>query len=592
LTLNANSLNAVPLGGRAHRPLAGRPYPAEPQFDVRATPAVARDFYALQVRDTDGVCLAIITDWYGAQRWAVINEPGTLQFTVPGDSDSAAYLVLPNQIWVYRAGYTMPVGIYPIDQTRAGGAHATWITVQCSGLLAHLSHEPIPEYVIQDTTASTVIAHLLSTYQLQTPQISVGTIDSDIGSTHVWFAWESANILMALVGIQEATGGYFWVDGTYHLQWRRNAPGEDMGNTIRLGQNATRIEEHTDYSAIATRLYAVGSGTGEHRVRVTVNDAAAQAVYGIIADNYYARDACDLETLTALATAELDRRKVPRKTYPIDTVDMSVLVYGDDYEFTAHTLEPGAKVRLVCDVPAVDIVTTVTATQWDMDNPIKVRIAVSDPDSGTYGNDPVSARRTDLASMIAHSYDDTTRPPADIVPSLLTAIDPDNGLVTDLDQIIAGPLISSDFDDPETLVWWDPTTDPENPVGNLPTIIDPDGDLDDPTDVSWWNPADPPTGNLPEQMADVISTPDDTQTDTDDVRDTIRDLIEDSIADGDVTINITNINGGMSFFIAASKAALASVLVAPGTGYTQDEKRYYAHSDGDLICFSHFETAE
>jgi len=297
---------------------------------------------------------------------------------------------------------------------------------------------------VQGTVATTrttktlreVVDSLLD-QQVNLLPILLGAIDTAIGDNVVQLKIENKSIMAALLELRDLYGGYFWVNPSNRKFYWKRRQGRNTGQYIRIGKNGQHIEEIEDYSAMANRITALGKGeTIESTLSVTVNDTTSQSSYGIVADTIVDKSIWNTTDLTVFANANLQARKVPKKSYRIGVIDLARLTSGD-YQF--FELEVGSKIRVIDTEFGLTLDTTIATIERELDTgstsgglggasgtASKVKIAVTNPDAGTTawgGNEP------SIIPAEERAIDDTI---ADIVDLLLDEVMGDTGFLDTL----------------------------------------------------------------------------------------------------------------------------------------------------------------
>lgn len=354
--------------------------------------------YWLEVRDQDGVWLANVLQWRNGQRRAKANEPESLSLEIPGTDDAAAYLSFPNEVWVYLGDYASVVSKCTIVATTVRKGVGHWVTVECEGLLGQLGRELVTSYetptsvdadgttVHEKASVRNILGALLSQMQTQDPPIGLGKFDASVGDTEVAIRFDNKSILQCLRELHAAAGGYYYVDTSRKLQWRRTS-GYDLGHWIKFGHNLREIEVRTDYRTIQTELLGFGAGgTPETRLSVTKDDTAAQSTYGVIRGDFYRDNINEQATLDGITEAELARRSGPKVSYRVGVVNLAG-IDPTNYNFEAALLNVGTRVGVYVDDLDLAVESTVLAITWDLDNPAGVAIELSDPDAAPTGRE-------------------------------------------------------------------------------------------------------------------------------------------------------------------------------------------------------------
>jgi len=537
--------------------------------------------YRMEVHEPDGTLLAWIPEWYGGQRWARLLEPETLQFNVPADSVAAEYLVYPNEIHLMRGDYDTPVQMFAVLAVTRGAAAHTWVQVEAQSLLGQLGRERGVSYATTAATAvSDVLAEVLA-LQVNDEPIGLGRVDKAIGEVEIEIATESTSLLDVLRKVREAVGGYYWVDTSRRLHWRVTQ-GLNRGDWIRFAHNARQIRQRTDASELATRMVGYGYGvTPDERLVSTQNDAAAQAVYGVVTSSFHESGIRDQELLDLVTARRLARVSHPRTSLHVEAIDLGQSKGVLDYSFAEHVIAPGNVVRLLCDAPELDISTMVRTVTWDLEYPMEVQLTVTDPDA----DDDAEAFDSDDVEVIA-----------DILERL-RALERDTGVLESLRDHLG-------FDDLTDLLHWDggdlgdaieellPTDEDlreelwEQLLGDLDLV--PDGDTD----------------TIGEQLVDglidngLVGALEDEGftggggggTPSDDDPEPVHNTTAAAGTSGDYA-RADHVHVGTEHYQATTKAGLATTGVTDGAlGYATTDKKLFARVDGAWMCLTHAET--
>ena len=409
--------------------------------------------YFLEIRDSAGDHQSFLPDWHTCTRRAAVNEPETLTFTVPEDSIAIPSLIGFNEIWLHRGTQSVPIQKYEILVTEDLIGSTPGLRVEADSYLGQLAREYVTHYeTTANQTLEYIVSAILSTHQTQDRPIKRGNIHASVGSTTIQpVRFNNKSILAILQELRAYVGGYFSVDVGRRLNWSTTA-GTTQGHWIRLGHNALDIKRRKDYRALATRVVGHGQGVDDAtRLKSTQDDASAQTTYGVIQRPIFMQHIDDSTLLDTMTTAELDRLKGPKITYDVGLID---LFHADStsYDHLQHLIEPGTRVKLIHDSPAIDIDTTILNVEWLLDNPEQVKINQSNEDNL---NDPTNATKKD---------------PLDVIVDLIERTNEqsnDTGIIADLLHQIAGGTFATPatppLGGPEDIIWWDESAD----VGNL-----------------------------------------------------------------------------------------------------------------------------
>lgn len=438
--LNTEALNSTPLNTGAVPP------------SVVVAPTTSSNIgrpWTLEVRTQAGVLLASLPRWRGGKRKAKANEFETINLSIPGDDESIEHLVFPNEVWLYLGEYETCVSkctIMTREETRSAGH---WVSIECEGLLGQLTRELVTTYETpvsvdpetgditrEQATVKNIVAGLLNAHQTQTPAIRLGKIDASVGDVLVAIRFDNVSILQCLRDLHRICGGYFYVDISRRLCWRRRT-GYDAGHWIRFGHNLTQIQVKTDWRQLQTRVIGFGAGgTPATRLQSTANDSAAQAEYGIIRAAVYADTVNEQVTLDAMAAVAVGRRSEPKKTYQVGVVNLAA-IDAANYSFEAGMLWVGSRLGIYVDAPEVELTTMVLGIEWDLDNPARVSIELSDPaaipDSFGTADGSNSAGTKTIFDYIADAIEeDTAKASAGVSMAIARAMSPSTEDITDI----------------------------------------------------------------------------------------------------------------------------------------------------------------
>jgi hypothetical protein len=440
-----------------------------------ALPTVYGDgqpYYRIEVRDASGDLLATVPRWIASDTEERINEPITLSLSIWYGDFAAQYLVNPNQVWLYRGDGATPEHKCIIYRTRDESTEGEIRTVQAHGLLRKLADETVTEYDTGEDgkQVRAIVADLLG-FQTLAPTIRAGFIASAYGNETRVLRVEYKTVWQALDELRTTLGGVFTLTPENRLDWRVSS-GVNIGHVIRIGRNATSVTREMDYESVFTRVVGLGAGVSDDtRLKVTVNDAAAQTLYGVRVGYLNDQSITDEDALTAAATAALNRWKVPRTKYSVGVIDLSRAdLYSINFEAFGVTL--GTRVNLIAAGIGLDIDTRIASVRRDLADPLGVSVTVTDPDAGEGvqgpddgGNDPERAEPDDLESW------------AESVERRLQRTEGDTGVLGSVASAIG---VGSSESSLGNVAWWDPS----EPDGNLPELLEDVLGSDDPDAVS------------------------------------------------------------------------------------------------------------
>lgn len=442
---------------RANSAVANTPIIPAPPPDVSQTINVP---YSLAVHNAAGEHQSFLPDWANCTRRAAVNEPEVLKFTVPEGSIATASLVGFNEIWLHRGAFkTVPVQKYQILVPENDIRQTADLKIEAESFLGQLAREWIvTSYeTTEDTTLVNIVGDILSAHQVQTLPISRGNIAAAIGNTIIPpVRFDNRSILSVLHELRAYAGGYFSVDTSRRLDWSVTT-GTTEKHWIRLGHNATSIKKTPDFRALKNRVVGYGAGVDDAtRLKSTKDDASSQSTYGVIQGApIYWPHVDDQDLLDTMTQAELDRVGGPKITYDVGLIDL-FQAEGSSYSHLQHLIEPGTRVNLLNDDPAIDIDTTILAVEWVLDDPLDVKIEQSNEDNA---NDPTNARKKD---------------PLDVIVDLVARMNEqsnDTGIIADLLHQIAGGTFETPGANallsPAAITYWNLTND----TGNFTNIF-------------------------------------------------------------------------------------------------------------------------
>jgi len=371
--------------------------------DVRSEP------FQLELHEANGDFVFSLPKQYGGQWTKEANKPDFLSFSYPVDGTiQDSDFSFGREIWLWEGDNSNPSQKFIIYDKTYVESTSEVITMRCRDLMYQLSMEQVDTYIPSIPSGetgiaiSTIVNYLLNNFQVKNNKISLGFLDSEIGAKKWGGNFEIKTLLACLNHLRGVIGGYFYVDIDRKFNWKRS-PGVIGQFDLRIGRNCNLIQKTTNDSELANRIIAYGGGlTEDGRVTVTVNDASSQSTYGIRTAFFSDKRINDATVLTDYANAELNRRKVPITTYDIGTIDISrtdVSVLGSFKDI----MSIGTKVHLLGGNSGISIVTQIIKIVQSLDNPLKVRIDVENPNAGTsaWGSNPQKATKRNISDTIS-----------------------------------------------------------------------------------------------------------------------------------------------------------------------------------------------
>ncbi|MDD3213934.1 MAG: phage tail protein, partial [Eubacteriales bacterium] len=187
----------------------------------------------------------------------------------------------------------------------------------------------------------------------------LGQVDFE---TEFQYSFENeSNLLDAILSTAEPlTGEHVWTCDFTTTPWTLGlmAARTDDVCEMRMNRNISTVKVEVDRSTLCTRLYPLGYGEGVNQLTIVdvnggvkyLDDAEAQAAWGIVAQPYVDTTITSAATLKAVSQAKLDILKNPTITVTVTGIDLSSLT-GEPLD----RLYPGR----MCRVPLPDYGITV-----------------------------------------------------------------------------------------------------------------------------------------------------------------------------------------------------------------------------------------
>ena len=273
--------------------------------------------YTLELRDDDGVLLAVLDEWISATWKRAANDPDQLTLRYPGSAWCAASLVNPNTILLYEGDARTLIAEFVVMARADESGIAHYITVECEGAIGKFARDIVVVhglYASSPQYADHTIPDILA-LQTTLPTITAGTIAAafetmDLGQSQYYSVlggiYENVSIKAILDDLTRVCGGIMTVSGGA-LDWAAGTALTNAGHMIRLDNNATSISRKTDWRETDT----------------------------------------DKQT-----------------TYQVGLINLAD--QGVAYNFDAALLAIGKPVRVVCASPAIDVDTVVSAIEIDL----------------------------------------------------------------------------------------------------------------------------------------------------------------------------------------------------------------------------------
>ena len=261
----------------------------------------------------------------------------------------------------------------------------------------------------------------------------------------------------------ETAGGYIEVDNDRHLNWSLTV-GEDKGQQIRYRKNIEGFRRTIDFTTLANRIYAYGSGQGGARIALAapgyIQDVPSQTLWGGIYAKSFVNQSFTIQaTVTAWATQLLALYKTPLISYEINIANLAL-----DTDFAFDELQLGSVVKVIDEDLGIDVSVKVTRIDYpDLMEPSRLVIQLSnrmrdlvdllanvyetqqqqvaaliDGSQVISGNLPAAVMQTNLATALAASTATLDTLPDGVTYQRVKSVAIDaNGMVI-LDQVVAG----------------------------------------------------------------------------------------------------------------------------------------------------------
>ena len=234
-----------------------------------------------------------------------------------------------------------------------------WLEYSCEHVIAFLLNEVIDGYLELGGTnfrTTQVIQTLLS--KQQTVRWKLGTCNF---SRQFQYSWENTNILEALFSVPKCFDeDYHWTYDTSSYPWTINLVRLDSTRSceIRRKRNMVSIKRSIDSSQLCTRLYCKGYGEGVNQMTIAevnngkayLEDAAAQAKYGILSSHLIDRRYTNMQNLKAYGQQVLNRLKNPIATYTAKAIDLNRIT-----GFAWDQFDEGKVVHIIDEEKKIDI---------------------------------------------------------------------------------------------------------------------------------------------------------------------------------------------------------------------------------------------
>jgi len=345
--------------------------------------------YIIEVHDTSGNLVSVLQNAHSIFYSENINQAPVLRFSIPADDSKEEFLVKPYEIWLrdYEPESPEIVNKFRLSKRIDGRSDTIITSIECDGILNQLADEQhIVDYEASSQTVTQIVTALLA-LQVLSPAITIGTISPT--NTVSMKASTGDTLLRTLLNLRDMVGGYIYVDDDRALQWASSI-GQDVGQQVRYQKNLLGVNKETDFTTIANRIYAYGSGSGSARVKLSqaagsppdyVEDATSQSTYGIYVKIFIDQSITDPDALLLWANRKLADLKNPLITYSVENTDLSQSVEGG-FEFEPIML--GSTIQLIDEDLGLDVsVHVVKIAHSDLLHPEHVQLEVTDLDTSS-----------------------------------------------------------------------------------------------------------------------------------------------------------------------------------------------------------------
>jgi phage minor structural protein len=234
------------------------------------------------------------------------------------------------------------VGLFRIVPSKVEKTESTnEITYECDHVLATLLDDVLFRYHQTDNlTTRENIEYLLEQQTVANWQL--GACDF---TRYFSYKWENENGLVgALFSITQPFDVPFeWTWDTSVYPWTLNlvVPASEVTCEIRYAKNLVEIERDIDPANVVNRIYPLGYGEGVNQLDITavnggvpyVENTTSIAAYGLLPYVWVDKRFENADSLKASAISLVNDRSIPKATYRVKAVDLSVLTGVDSDQF-------------------------------------------------------------------------------------------------------------------------------------------------------------------------------------------------------------------------------------------------------------------
>lgn len=295
--------------------------------------------------------IAILENAYDISYSKRLNEIWGASFSLRLDDPKNAECQPFNYVEITDDATGEYIGLFRIvpSQTTKSESNYT-VQYECDHVIATLLDDVLFEYhqTINWTTKQN-IEYILA--RQTTKHWRLGRCDF---TRYFHYKWEDENGLLGpLFSIaQPFDEQYEWTWDTTSYPWTLNLvrPVMNVSCEIRYGKNQREINRNIDPTGIINRIYPKGYGEGVNQLTIRevnngrpyLENAASIAQFGLIPYVWVDRRFEDVNSLKASAQALVNERSVPKVSYRVSAVDLSVLTGVD-----VDKLRVGRVVRVV-----------------------------------------------------------------------------------------------------------------------------------------------------------------------------------------------------------------------------------------------------
>ncbi|MEE9159914.1 MAG: phage tail protein [Gammaproteobacteria bacterium] len=361
----------------------GVPMFGEPMFGGEDLPPVlptdyTRAPYTLQITDENGATLFRLETWIQAFWDQKINGASEIRFSVAYDDKAVDSLTFPHFVELYdKFGYFRDRCIIARRNRQVTDSGTTIFQYDAVNPLAQLGLTTIEAYTTGDATPTAITTILDSWFALQNngklPDLTIGTIDSSIGTALREIKVQDKSILAALRDLYRTVGGYYGVNTAGQFFWVESLTAT-AGLRVEMGHNMRSFESDVDWFDITNQVIARGKGAepGVNLLTKTVDDSASQSAYGIMSRVFKYPKVYHQSMLDDIAASLLERLKDPVEQRRLGVLDLSLIDSDIDQQW--YKLELGATVIVIYREIDENLQAPIMAMRVNLRNPLDVQI--------------------------------------------------------------------------------------------------------------------------------------------------------------------------------------------------------------------------